>query len=86
MNLQSRLEPMLREKVAEAVELQRERMSSFYAARMQEELAWQTAQLREQMQETLDGIEHALTGDEQPQVWEELAALIANLEQVKTLA
>lgn len=85
MNLQSKLEPILREKVGEAVELQREQMSSFYVTLMQEEQTWQTSQLREQMLETFDGMEHALAGDEQPQVWEELAGRIANLEQEETL-
>ncbi|WP_152381961.1 dynamin family protein [Paenibacillus brasilensis] len=85
VNLQSSLEPILREKIGEAVEVQGERMSSFYVKLMQEEQTWQTAQLREQMLETLDGMEHALAGDEQPQVWEELASRIAELEQEETL-
>ncbi|AET61315.1 GTPase (dynamin-related) protein [Paenibacillus terrae HPL-003] len=79
--LQTRLELVLRERIGEAVEQQRERMSSFYITLVQEEQTWQTAQLREQMLETIRGMEHALTGGEQPQVWEELASRIAALEK-----
>ncbi len=46
---------------------------------------WQTTQLREQMLETIRGMEHALTGGEQPQVWEELASRIVALEQEESL-
>ncbi|MEK5088131.1 dynamin family protein [Paenibacillus sp. FSL M8-0228] len=79
-NLQTKLEPILRERIGEAVDQQRERMSSFYVTLMQEEQLWQKAQLREQMLETTRGMEHALIGGEQPQVWEELAGKIAALE------
>ncbi|KKD53860.1 hypothetical protein C400_15595 [Paenibacillus sp. ICGEB2008] len=61
---------------------QRERLSSFYVAMMQEEQTWQKAQLREQMLETIRGMEHALKGGEKPQVWEELADQLANLESI----
>lgn len=49
---------------------------------MQEEQTWQKAQLREQMLETIRGMEHALKGGEKPQVWEELADQLANLESI----
>lgn len=81
-NLQTRLEPILRQLIGEAVDLQRERLSSFYVAMMQEEQTWQKAQLREQMLETTRGMEHALKGGEEPQVWEELAGQLANLESI----
>ncbi|WP_249930858.1 dynamin family protein, partial [Paenibacillus polymyxa] len=81
-NLQTRLEPILRQLIGEAVDQQRERMSSFYVAMMQEEQTWQKAQLREQMLETIRGMEHALKGGEEPQVWEELADQLANLESI----
>ncbi|MFK4302396.1 GTPase Era involved in 16S rRNA processing [Paenibacillus sp. RC254] len=83
--LQTKLEPVLRERIGEAVEQQRERMSSFYIMLVQEEQMWQTTQLREQMLETIRGMEHALTGGEQPQVWEELASRIVALEQEESL-
>ncbi|MDG0052967.1 dynamin family protein [Paenibacillus sp. P2(2022)] len=81
-NLQTRLEPILRQLIGEAVDQQRERLSSFYVAMMQEEQTWQKAQLREQMLETIRGMEHALKGGEKPQVWEELADQLANLESI----
>ncbi|WP_038978031.1 dynamin family protein [Paenibacillus polymyxa] len=81
-NLQIRLEPILRQLIGEAVDQQRERLSSFYVAMMQEEQTWQKAQLREQMLETIRGMEHALKGGEKPQVWEELADQLANLESI----
>ncbi|MDP1508628.1 dynamin family protein [Paenibacillus sp. CMAA1739] len=81
-NLQTRLEPILRQLIGEAVDHQRERMASFYIAMMQEEQTWQKAQLREQMLETTRGMEHALKGGEEPQVWEELASQIAALESI----
>ncbi|WOZ36478.1 dynamin family protein [Paenibacillus polymyxa] len=81
-NLQTRLEPILRQLIGEAVDQQRERLSSFYIAMMQEEQTWQKAQLREQVLETTRGMEHALKGGEEPQVWEELAGQLANLESI----
>ncbi|MGM1020470.1 MAG: dynamin family protein [Bacillota bacterium] len=83
--LQTKLEPVLRERIGEAVEQQREQLSSFYITLVQEEQTWQTALLREQMLETIRGMEHALTGGEQPQVWEELASRIAALEKEESL-
>ncbi|QDY82944.1 GTPase [Paenibacillus polymyxa] len=81
-NLQTRLDPILRQLIGEAVDQQRERMASFYITMMQEELTWQKAQLREQMLETTRGMEHALKGGEEPQVWEKLASQIAALESI----
>ncbi|ALP38741.1 GTPase [Paenibacillus sp. IHB B 3084] len=83
--LQTKLEPVLRERIGEAVEQQREQLSSFYITLVQEEQTRQTALLREQMLETIRGMEHALTGGEQPQVWEELASRIAALEKEESL-
>ncbi|MDP4096578.1 dynamin family protein [Paenibacillus sp. P96] len=79
--LQEKLEPLLRQFVADEATRIGGSLAEYYINCARQERQQQAEQIREQIGEALEGMKQSLIGSESPEQWTVLAARLAELEQ-----
>ncbi|MFM9280279.1 dynamin family protein, partial [Paenibacillus jiagnxiensis] len=80
-SLQDKLEPLLRQLVAEEAARVGGNLADYYAECVRQERQHHAGQIQEQTAETLEGMKQSLAGSEGPEQWTALAERLAELEQ-----